>query len=289
MTLIHESEIVTQATAKIFAIAENDPMYDQVDLNTMRDKPEMVRRFLIDLTENNKWTNESNIDVIINTLVNTILKTLKWRKKAGISEMKDSDFPVEFYNCNYISICHSKQLLLVFDVAKMIRIRKWGKAWIDFNVYECEKIVKYVLEDAKLVEERRPYIIVDCSNVSITQFDLGFILSILPIFVEHYPNIMKNIIIYEVPFFSKWLRPIAMKTLPFRVAKLITFADKSNLLNELDPEIVPVSFGGKNHTELKPIRGTNPGDLRKIGPKYGLDKSEIEKMVDEMNKVPVSN
>lgn len=283
-----KKHLAAQAVHRTIKIAEDNSIYDQVDLNNIAQKPIIGEIFLEDLIEKQRWNEKTKHETIISTLTNIILKNLQWRKHVSINEMKDFDFPREFWTADVIRRCYNDNcLLVVYDVSKMIHIRKWGQVWIDFNTYISDKTFKYIIEDASLYQERRPMVIVDCSNVSVTQFDLSFIFTILRIHSDNFPHVMKSIIIYNVPYFSRWLRPLASKALPTRLAKMVKFANSDTLFDEIDPSFVPPCYGGTSKHPLESMTATNASDLFTVGEKYGIHHNECEKMAQDLNKLMI--
>ena len=46
----------------------------------------------------------------VNALAKKLIEAMKWRKEQRVNQLKESDFPMEYYQCGGLFICKSNQI-----------------------------------------------------------------------------------------------------------------------------------------------------------------------------------
>lgn len=279
-------KIVEQIRKQVIRLAsEQSDSYDLLDIEKFHQSTEMIERFLLDHQVNNSNYLQQEESFIVSTVTANILDTLAWRKEIGVNKMKDCDFPLEFYQLDLFK--KGKQanghLFLVFNTGRMQRLSTWSNVWINFIVHECEKMTEIFLAEENFLQNPRPLVFCDSSEIGIAHMDIKFILTIIPIFLKHYAQAFQSIWLYELPYFSMCLRSVLTASLPKRITRLVHFTNGKNLIKDLGRENVPVEYGGQSVHPLESIEPVNPSNVTFTGRKYGFDDSEIEKMQQAVN------
>ena len=282
--VVISSKIVEQVKTKVIQIASNSDSYDDLDIEKLHTNAEMIERFVLDYQVNNANYLQQQESSVVSSITANVLDTLAWRKEIGLTKMKDSDFPIEFYQLDFFKKGKQTngQLLLLINTGRLQRLSTWSNVWIHFIVHECEKMTIDFLADPNFLSKPRPLVLVDSTEVSLAHMDLKFVLTIIPIFLKHYAQAFESIWLYELPYFSLHLKPILIASLPRRITRLVHFTDRKNLVKDLGNE-VPVEYGGQSTHPLDSIEPTNPGNLFFTGKTYGIDESEIKKMQEAVN------
>ena len=275
------NELVNEIRAIILQKIEEDPdKFHESDVNRFEKTNEMVYRFLIDYFED---TNAKEIPSDTTEKVSkNILATLFWRKDFGTNTSQDSDFPREFYTNHLFQLGQLADgtPLLILNSRKLIRLRQWSNIYLRFIVHETEKIANKALSAPDFFHKPRIQCIADTTEIGLAQCDISFIFSIIPIFLNHYPQSFQTIWLYELPYFAKYFKGLVMKTLPTRITKRIMFTDRKSLAKDMGPENVPAIFyGGKSKHPLKDLVSSEASTLKDVARRNKIPESEVDKMM----------
>ena len=255
---------------------------DIIDVCKLRDGGNLIERSVLDYLDDHVMSDGVGPTSI--KISHIVMESLKWRKEFGIYHIHDSDLPVEFYDSNLFEMTERPDgaVLIVMNVGNLKRMRQWSNIWIRFIVHEMEKLADSLFSDPDFFNKRKPHVLADASNIGIAHLDLNFIITIVPIFLKHFPQAFETIWLYGLPLFSRHMRGMVLRSLPARIAKKVMFTDKNTILDDMGVANVPVRYGGFCEHPLAHFNSTSASTLQNVGRKAGISESEIAKMISEM-------
>ena len=281
--------LINEVRRQVLDIASgSSEEYDRIDLDRIRKTDEMITRFAVDYFEDND-TKHDHVSSIARKVACKLCETLRWRSDFGINYLKDSDFPIEFYQSGLISLSSvvAGHQVCVMQIDRLVRLKYWSNLWIKFIVHEIEKTFSAVFQREDFLERGQPHFISDSSRSGFAQMNLHFLMTIIPIFFAHFPQGVSKVWLYEVPYFSMALKPIVMRTLPTRIAKKIIFTDRKIFVKDMGYDRVPVTYGGSPANLMTPARADSSEmrSLLEIGRENSIPDHEIEKMSCELHSL----
>jgi hypothetical protein len=267
-------------------IEEEPEKFHPSDVKRFKERSEMIYRFLIEYIEDNGGINSQNDHSCVEKVTRSIVDTLKWRVEFNVNNMKDSDFPEEFYKSKLflLGTRSDGSLFIIINVRKLVRLRQWSNVYLRFIIHEMDKIGEEVMfSDPDFLKKPKPHVLADASEIGLAQMDFTFIFSIIPIFLNHYPQGFTTIWLYELPMFSRHMKGIVLKTLPHRITKKIMFTDKKHIIDDMGAENLPVDYNGCSNQQLRELSSATASNLREVGKKNDISEKEIEKMMAQMS------
>lgn len=274
--------VVEHIRGRVMSKLNEEPdKYHPNDVKKFKERSELIYRFLIDFIEDNGGLTAQDSANCPEKVTKAILETLNWRLTFGVNSSQDSDFPQEFYRLNLFRISKrvDGSIFLFISIRKLIRLRQWNNVYIRFIIHEMDKICEIMFTDPDFFKKVKPHVLSDASEIGLGQIDFSFVFTMIPIFINHYPQAFTTIWLYELPYFSLHLKTIVMKTLPHRVTKKITFTDKKRIVNDIGAENLPEEYCGTSTEPLTELTSTSASTLREVGRKNGISDKEIDKMI----------
>jgi len=202
--------------------------------------------------------------------------------------MKDSDCPIEVYNCGLFGFGEDGQgRKVIYCNGK--KARKFPSSFVPiilrFANYETEKMIVELFGDPMNPKNPplKPGIVCDCGGVSISQIDINLSLSLIPL-IKHYPYTFEYVWCYDLPWMVRPFFNLALKILPTRLVKRVQQMDKKSAFNEMGEEGIPKFMGGKGpnpRMEVPPDAST----IREIGLKNGISEKDIKVMEKIMAEI----
>lgn len=249
---MEETYLIDQMRSKMLQILESNQenQVSPMDIDLIKNSSDLLRRFAL-LTTNSTSFEESNLlNFDLNEACDQLMKTLKWRKEFGIHEMKDSDFPRELYKLNLFSysLDKSANTLIIF-----VRASKYKSISNDTRdliirgiIHEIEKkINQFEKEYPRGIMDFKTFIILDATDISMSNIDLQLLISMFSIINNHYPSIVEKIYLYSIPWFARYLVPILLKALPQPIGSKIKQISKSEAESSLG-HLLPKYMGGSS-------------------------------------------
>lgn len=265
-------------------------LFDPLDIEFIEGTDDLITRFLLEYFEDHPSALKNCQDEIIATdVANCVMDTLKWRKENNVNQLKDSDFPRDFYEANIFLFGKDS------DGADVVYVRGrfcrkiascWSPILISFIIHECEKKLKEILGDPRNPKNpgHRPGILIDCSNVAVTQLDTSLIFSLLP-FVKHYPQSFEYAWVYELPWMMRPFFNLVIKMLPTRIVRKVKQMDKKSAIKEMGIEGLPSFLGGKS--PIEPTIQVPPGasTLDEVAKRHNISDDDIRKFREFLKKI----
>lgn len=273
-------------------ILESNGPFHPKDLLYIRETDDMIVRFLKEYFEDHPYDDSKCEEETIAVNVSAqVVETLKWRHEMRINDIKDSDFPREFYECGIVSFGEDSDGNPVCYI-KGKKCRKTPPTWfpimVAFMLHESEKKLVEVFGDAMNPKNptHKPAVVIDCSAVSISNVDVNLIFSLIPL-TKYYPQSFCYVWVYELPWLVRPFFNLILKVLPSRIVRKVKQMDKKSAINEMGIEGIPTFMGGKSAIEPHMLVPPEASTVEEIGKKNGIPQSDIKKMIDiikEMSK-----
>ena len=285
-----ETLIITMREAmvcKLQNVTSNEVSAMDVDL--IKSSKDLLRRFALHEIELNKQVRDKSdlSSVNVDKACNLLLSTLKWRSKFAIHDIKDSDFPREFYQMDLFSYAlHRKEkVLMIFVRASKYRpiSSDTRDLFIRGIIHEVEKRIKqYEKEYPRGIADLRTIITLDATDIGYNNIDIQLIISIISIVNYHFPSIVESIYLYAIPWFARYLVPIIIKAIPEYIGSKVKAVSKGEAV-KLIGHLLPERMGGDS--SIKPCLEVPSTTLyfKEWVKKCHLSPSDQKKMRDYVN------
>lgn len=196
-------------------------------------------------------------EITIKSIVDPIMKTLKWRQEFGVNDIRTDLIPREFYDVRGVSVGMIGDNVIAFTRAKnRPRISEWNDVMIDHIVHSFEHSTN--------TYHRSIISVVDCSGIGIMDTDMSLSMHIAPILSKNYPSLMKTIYYHNMPSIVVPLYQTFKSLIPKKYRMMVTLTNDDNLCEIL---------GGKKN--LPPFLG---GSLTVTGMQMPPDCRSIEEV-----------
>ncbi|KAF7494180.1 Motile sperm domain-containing protein 2 [Sarcoptes scabiei] len=222
-----DPNLVEKVREKFFDEVQKNPNeYDHNDLDEIRNNPWQIQRFLLE--------NHLNYELCIKSL----LIAMKWRFEQQVRQLLRYDFPLEYYQSNYI-VSYGRDR----NDAKVIYFRanihqktsEWNPILKKFFLYQIEQIDQDA--DGKGVT-----LVIDCNKIGLNNLDLDLLKFIVTTFSKYYPKLFDAIIIHQLPFFLQYVFKLVQQWLPEDDRKFFHMTNEKTIWNHLVPERIPNFF-----------------------------------------------
>lgn len=201
---------------------ENVSLYDESDVQRVRESDFYVERFINFLNQGP----DKGFD--------HMKECYQLRKTYGMPQLCKEDFPEEIYRSGAIFpyMADSEDSIVVH-----IRPKICAKLKKDHG----DKLEKYCMYVAGIVDDfsRREFswgLVLNASDLSVSDVDLNFVFAILPRFRKFFPNGCKYCIIYGLHWSVNAICKVAIAAMPADSAKKIRFYRKEQELRNLIPD-----------------------------------------------------
>lgn len=129
--------------------------------------------------------------------------------------------------------------------------------------------------------ERGYVVVMDVSGAGLKNVDLGMARFLIKIIRKYFPESLKCVIVYNLPFILKGLIPIVKFMLGEKYAKMLKTANGEELFNYIDRENVPKYLGGnctKDFTEPPEECKLKAEELAHL---YDMSSDSVAKLVEK--------
>lgn len=281
------AQSVQQIRERFFEDYQNNKdLYDENDVNRIRENEWYVKRFLLARRRN------------VGEAFEMMRNTMRWRKEMGLPTMKDSDFPIEFYKIGGLFAYERDK---DGNVVIFMRVRMHRK--IPELADPVKKFLMHIVNKVDLeVDGNGTVIVFDCSGAGYSNMDLDFLTFLISAGNSYFPVGLKYILVYELSWFLNAFRRIAMSLIPQSFLPLIKFANKNDITDYIPIDNLPDYMGGKckrnyrfipkgctNVTKLAIDNGYTDEDIERILPLFEPLLEEADKEIAEKNYVDPHN
>lgn len=202
---------------------------------------------------------------------------LHWRRELGLYKLSLASFPRECYSYNFYHVFENAlngNICAVVSGKYFLKGPYTREVSHKFICFMC-----YWMND-KLVAKGEEFgltIIFDSRNISLSQYDIDFISFLIDILTTKMPNIIKQIVLYEVPWYGMPLLKTILLLLPSHWRKVIVHANSKTIKKYVAKESLPVDFPASTRKEpierlttledKKPLKDFTEEELNLIGMK----------------------
>ncbi|RWS27732.1 motile sperm domain-containing protein 2-like protein [Leptotrombidium deliense] len=237
MPVSDECTSVEKVREMFLAIYENnEELFDERDVNKVKTDEWTVLRFLKDKQNSEKQA------------LDALVEAMKWRKSFGVNDIKETDFPQEFWEMGeahiyerdkngvlpcYIRVKYHKQFGEIMEISK--------------------KFVVFLIEEMDRETGGKNWgVIWDCDKGTIFNVDLDLLLFIVPTVFKYYPGGQSYFLIHELPFVMWSIYQIARAFIPEHYRSIIHFSCRKDIADFIGKQSLPDYLGGECS---KPYRG----------------------------------
>lgn len=261
-----------------------ESLFHATDVMHVKETDDMITRFLLEYFEDHPLDDKNcDEDSVVKNISAQIIETLHWRTSNRINDMKDSEFPAEFYQSGIFMFGEDSDGCPVLYIRGR-RYKKQSSAWtpifVNFLLHESEKKVIEIFGDPFNPKNptNKPGVVIDCSGVSLAQVDMALLFSLLPL-VKHYPQCFTYVWVYELPWYCRPFLNVTLKVLPSRIVKRVKQMDKKSAVNEMGSEGIPVFMGGTSPITPSLTVPSDASNVRDVGLKHNIPENDIKKMI----------
>jgi hypothetical protein len=267
MPSVDKTEELQQIVAKVREsflqdYEENKELYFEGDVEKVREDDWYVTRFVL--------RNKKKIDPTIEMLKNS----MRWRKEFGISTMKETEFPQEFYKIGGVFSYANDR-----DGNGMVYMRIKMHRKIPELDLALKRYLIYILNKVDLeVNGKGMAIVFDCQEAGISNVDMDMLWFLISTMNKYYPKGLSYILVYELPWILNFAWKIAKNWIPEEHRRLIKFATKEDVTNFIEAENLPDFMGGTCQRSYRIVPKECP-TAEEISREKGLKDKDIEKMM----------
>jgi len=213
-------------------------MFEEADLKRFQEDDSYAERF---------WIHGFFIpgpDRIKNTTV-LVTEALKWRADFGVLGIKEEELDRGLIEGGSL-YCRGRDgeggMCLIFSVRRYVKDAKLVPKRKQLFVYMLERL------DRETGGEKIT-IVFDCQAAGIRNVELEPIQFIMHVLIHCYPNLVRRIIVQEMPWVMNAVWKVVKSLLPGPAQERIKFCTKANIGEFVDLESLPEELGGKDAWE----------------------------------------
>jgi len=213
-------------------------MFEETDLVRFQEDDSYLERF---------WIHGFFIpgsDRIKNTSV-LVTESLRWRKEFGVLALKETDLDKGLKEEGSLYTRGRDTQggkCLVFAVKRYVKDAKLAHKRRQFFVYMLERLDRET-------GGQKITIIFDCQNAGIRNVELEAIQFIMQVLIHYYPNVIRRILVHEMPWVMNAVWKVVKSLLPGPAQERIKFCTKANLGDYTDVSSLPRELGGEDDWE----------------------------------------
>lgn len=249
---------------------ESDPnSFDEADVEKVMKEEWTVKRFIgykkNDLTD----------------ATTALTNSMKWRKSFGVSSIKATDFPAEFF---WVGECHTYARDKNNIATVYLRV-KFHKQLMDWQPL----IKKYLIYVMELMDEEIRNgadgwaLIYDCEGGTIFNNNMDLLFFLVQTFFEHYPMALTYIGLYELPWVLRAIYHICRGWIPEDFRKLFIFLNKENIGTHVGSQFLPDYLSGTCSLRYR-VRMDGCLSLPEFAEKENIKQSAVTKFLSHYEK-----
>ncbi|XP_063684794.1 motile sperm domain-containing protein 2-like isoform X1 [Bolinopsis microptera] len=223
-----ESLIVQLRTA---FLQQNLEPFDSRDVSKIRNDDRAVLAYL------------KNCRFNLEKAFNMMTESLKWRKSFGVNDINKESFSPDLLTDPYLyfkGYGKHGEPLLIWD------IRRHKKNNTTVNA-EMKKLMPLLLDRREGAKDYKKVIMLfNMSGCGLSNIDYDFIKYLISLLTEYYPDILDNLLVFEMPRLLSAAWTIIKNMLDEDSRDAIKFVNKSDVLEYVEKDQLPISLGGTN-------------------------------------------
>jgi len=255
-----EKQLISQLREKFLIEANKQiELYYSEDIEKIKNNDWSVHRFLL--------SSKGDVDDGLNRIINA----MKWRKKFGVRDLKETDFPENYYKMLLFSKARDGSQLLLTKSKYHLPIDEWKELFKKFIIFTLEMLDNK--NDGKGVT-----VLIDNSGSGFSNVDFDLAIFLRPIHGKYFPQLIELHILTEVPFIIRNILWILLSLLPSKTRKSHKIINKEELIDYVAEDQLPVSLGGDG-TGLNLWMPKDAPNAEQIAERLGISKKNLDKFV----------
>lgn len=206
----------------------NNDAYDVKDVDKIKHCNWTLERFLLHCKGD-----------IVNAL-DMIKEAMKWRKSIDLNNLKESDFPREFYEAGsffrYAKDKHGNVMLYIRGKLHR-KVPEWTECFKKFFVF----VVNQVEQEAG---GKNYAVLWDCEGAGLQNVDMDIMGFMTKTITSYFPYGVEYILLYELPWVLYAIYTLAKSWVPESYQRIVQFGSKEQVLELISIENLPDYMGG---------------------------------------------
>jgi hypothetical protein len=250
------------------------PKLREIFLNEVNKELELYYSEDIEKVINNDWSVHRfllSAKGDINDGLNRMKNAFKWRKKFGVREIKETDFPQEYYRMLKYGMARDGSQLLIGQSKYHMPLSEWKNNFKKFTI----SIIEYLdnKNDGKGVT-----IIMDVSDSGYSNVDFDLAMFLRPIHGKYYPQLIKIHLLTEIPWIISNILWILLSLLPEKTRQTIKIVKKEELIEYVAEDQLPDSLGGKDNKLISLLPKDAP-NAEEVAQRLGISKKSLDQFI----------
>lgn len=215
-------------------LQQNLEPFDSRDVSKIRNEDRAVLAYLL------------NSHFNLEKAYNMMTESLKWRKSFGVNDLSKDSFSEELLADPYLyfkGYGKNGEPLLIWDVKRHKKVN----ATINAELKKCLAFMLDHREGAK--DYQKVIMLFNMSGCGLSNIDYDFIKYLISLLTEYYPDILDNLLVFEMPRLLSAAWTIIKNMLDEDSRDAIKFVNKTEVLDYVDKDQLPISLGGSNELD----------------------------------------
>lgn len=259
---------------------------DSVDLAAISaGSNDLLWRFaLFDLECDDSIEDKTSLDQVqVDRAVQSLLRTLRWRKKFALHQFKSSDVPREFYESKVFSYTlhrDEKRFLIFIRACKYRNISATVRSLIIKCIMcEFEKLIRQFEDEFENgIRDLRPIVIIDSSHLKYHSIDVVFMIEAVNILANHFPSAIDELWLYNSPWIFRPFVPLFLKSIHSVFERRCKQVNLDDAIDSLGIHMLPTFMGGSCPIEPSIIVPEASIQLEQFAEKNIFNQDEMNKL-----------
>jgi hypothetical protein len=189
----------------------------------------------------------------------------------GVREIKETDFPQEYYRMLKYGMARDGSQLLIGQSKYHSPLSEWKDNFKKFAIF----IIEYLdnKNDGKGVT-----LLMDVSDSGYSNVDFDLALFLRPIHGKYYPQLIKIHLLTEIPWIISSILWIMLSLLPEKTRKTIKVVKKEELIEYIAEDQLPDSLGGEDNKLISLLPKDAP-NAEEVAQRLGISKYSLDKFI----------
>ncbi|RWS09143.1 motile sperm domain-containing protein 2-like protein [Dinothrombium tinctorium] len=246
---------------------ENKEIFDEIDVENVRDNDWSVERFLLHCKNNREEAFEM------------LKESLKWRKSFEVNRLKAEDFPREFYKSgSFFPLAEDKEgNLMIYLRGKLHRkLPDWTELFKKFFVFIIDTV-------DKKMGGKRYAVFWDCEGAGLQNVDFDMLSFMTKVVSSYFPYGLEYVLLHELPWVLHTIYNLARSWVPEHYQRLARFANRSQITDWIDIKNLPDYLNGECQIDYrKPPEGAPSAKEAQV--KYNLNSNAASRLEAHLNQ-----
>ncbi|XP_074601798.1 motile sperm domain-containing protein 2-like [Brevipalpus obovatus] len=224
----HQDKIIKLKRQFLEEIASERDSYHDDDIERINLDDWNVERYLLHCKDD------------VNTALVMLRESMKWRKSYGVNDLKETDFPREYYTSgSFFSYAPDKKgNEMVYIRGKLHRkIAEWSELKKKFFVFKINQL-------DRRNGGRRYAAFWDCEGAGLCNVDMDVLSFMLSTVSQYFPYGLEYVLIVDLPLVLTTLYNLAKRWVPEYYQRLAIIINRDKVTDHIDRNNLPQYLGG---------------------------------------------